>query len=356
MLNRRDVLKMGLAGLGSVALRPQRSKVSLPVFPDSLALGRVSTSKVNLYSRPDASSSPIGAAFEDKVFPWIREVRGYHPYRFNQRFVESSEGYIWSGDVQPVENNPNLDTPSLRSTSLGEGMWVEVTVPYVDLILENPPARSPWLQENLSPRLYFSQILWVDSIIVDSNLGLTLYRLNERYGYGDIFLADARGFRPLTPEELDPIHPEVEDKRVVVDVTRQSLSCFEDNREVYYCRVSTGAKFDASGNAVDEWATPLGGHPIWRKVISLHMSGGTTGGGYDLPGIGWTTLFVGNGVAIHSTFWHNNFGVAMSHGCVNARPEDAKWIFRWTTPHVAYDPGDVTISMPGGTRVEVIET
>jgi lipoprotein-anchoring transpeptidase ErfK/SrfK len=85
------------------------------------------------------------------------------------------------------------------------------------------------------------------------------------------------------------------------------------------------------------------------------MSGGTTGGGYDLPGIGWTTLFSGNGVAIHATFWHNNFGVPMSHGCVNAKPEDAKWIFRWTSPIVQSDPGDVTVSMPGGTSVKVIE-
>jgi lipoprotein-anchoring transpeptidase ErfK/SrfK len=24
----------------------------------------------------------------------------------------------------------------------------------------------------------------------------------------------------------------------------------------------------------------------------------------------------------------------MSHGCINMRPEEAKWIFRWTTPPV----------------------
>jgi lipoprotein-anchoring transpeptidase ErfK/SrfK len=179
--------------------------------------------------------------------------------------------------------------------------------------------------------------------------------LTERFGYGDIFLAEAAAFQPLSSEEFTPISPEVEDKRVVVDVTRQTMSCYENGREIHYCRISTGAKFDASGNAIDEWATPLGRHPIWRKVVSLHMSGGTTGGGYDLPGIGWTTLFVGNGVAIHSTFWHNNFGVPMSHGCVNARPEDAHWVFRWTAPYVPPDPGDVTISMPGGTQVQVIE-
>jgi hypothetical protein len=45
----------------------------------------------------------------------------------------------------------------------------------------------------------------------------------------------------------------------------------------------------------------------------------------------------------------------MSHGCVNALPEDAKWIFRWVNPQVDYEPGDITVSMPGGTIVEVIE-
>jgi len=202
--------------------------------------------------------------------------------------------------------------------------------------------------------LYYSQILWVDQIKADSD-GRIHYRVFERYGYGDIFWLAAEALRPLTDEELAPVDPDTENKRVIVDLTHQSLSCMDGSNEVYYCRISSGAKFDAGGNSVDQWATPIGPHHIWRKAISLHMSGGTTGGGYDLPGIGYTTLFSGNGVAIHSTFWHNNFGEPMSHGCVNARPEDARWVFRWTTPHVAPDPGDITVGMPGGTIVEVVE-
>jgi hypothetical protein len=43
----------------------------------------------------------------------------------------------------------------------------------------------------------------------------------------------------------------------------------------------------------------------------------------------------------------------MSRGCVNARPDDARWIFRWTLPVVPYDPGDITVPLPGGTVIEV---
>ena len=163
----------------------------------------------------------------------------------------------------------------------------------------------------------------------------------------------AEAFRPIQKEELEPIHPLAEQKRIVVDVTYQTLSCYEGSQEVYFCRVSSGAKFDMFGTPVDEWATPVGQHLISRKYISLQMSGGTTGAGYDLPGIGWTVIFATGGVAIHSTFWHNNYGDAMSHGCVNVTPEDAKWIFRWSSPAVPYDPGMVDITQSGQTSTPV---
>ncbi|NIS81448.1 MAG: L,D-transpeptidase family protein [Anaerolineales bacterium] len=355
-ITRRDAIKIAGLGFSAAALQPWVRSINLPEFPSSEWLGRVCTSTVNVRARPDGESETIGVLYEDTVVPWLREIAGKHRsiYSPNVRWVETNEGYIWSPRLQPVQNRPNEPQHELPMTSLGAGMWVEVTVPYVDIVQENPPARSPWLKHAQFPRLYYSQVLWVDEVKTDSQ-GQVWYRVNERYGYGDIFWAVAEAFRPLTDDDLAPIHPEVEDKRIVVNLTYQTLSCYEGNSEVYFCRISSGAKFDSSGNPVDEWSTPLGPHPIWRKVVSLHMSGGTTGGGYDLPGIGWTTLFVGNGVAIHGTFWHNNFGVPVSHGCVNARSEDAKWIFRWTTPRVTSDPGDITVAMPGGTIVFVEE-
>lgn len=352
-VNRRDFLKMSVLALGSLSLRPWRKLFSLPDFPESARLGRVLGGMVDVKARPDIDSETLRVLQEDDIVPWLREIVGSRPLWYSQRFVEIPDGYVYAPNLQPVLNEPNQALARLPDSG---GMWVEVTVPYVDLIMENPPPRSPWLKNTSRPRLYYSQVMFVDDLKRDEE-GQVWYRVLEKYGtFGDRFWAVAEAFRPISETELAPISPDVEDKRVQVDLIHQSLSCFEGGSEVYFCRVSTGDKYDAEGNRVDEWSTPPGTHSIWRKLVSVHMTGGTTGGGYDLPGIGWTSLFSGNGVAVHATFWHNSYGIPRSHGCVNARPEDAKWIFRWTLPQVPYDPGDITISGQGSTKVTVVES
>jgi hypothetical protein len=358
-LSRKNFIHLAAAGLGGLALAPFGRIYQIQDFPVAERLGRVNAGKVEIKSRPDAESKTEGVLYEDAIVPWIQEKIGPNRYRTNQRWVETPDGYIWSPYLQPVENQPNEPQKALEETSLGPGMWVEVTVPYVDMIMDNPPARSPGFEDRLAMglplRLYYSQITWVDQVRVGDD-GQTWYRVNEPYGgYGDILWGRAAAFRPISPEEMSPIHPEVQEKRVVINIAYQTLACYEGSKEVYFTRISSGALWNAAGERVDAWSTPLGEHPIWRKLVSLHMSGGTTGGGWDLPGIGWTSLFVGSGVAIHSTFWHNNYGEPMSRGCVNARPEDARWVFRWANPAVPYDPGDITIPWPGGTKVEVKE-
>ena len=356
-ISRRDFLKLAAISAGSLAFRPL-AILALPGFPQGDYLGRITVGKMDVYVRPDSNSQIVGALYEDNVIPWIREVVGSMPGRINQRFVETPNGYVWGGYVQPVHNQVNSPVTNLLQTSLGEGMWVEVTVPYVDLILENPPARAPWLQYQLSinipPRFYYSQVVWVDQIRADES-GQIWYRLNEKYGSGDIFWGRAEAFRPLMTYEVSPISPDFDpaQKRIVVKIWEQTLSCYEGDTEVHFAKISSGALYDAWGNRVDEWQTPIGTSPIWRKAISLPLSGGSADAGWSLPAVGWVSLFVGSGVAIHSTFWHNNYGEPSSRGCVNASPEDAKWIFRWSQPQVSYDPGDVTVEMPGGTTVSV---
>ena len=293
------------------------------------------------------NSSKVGVVYHDDVIQWLREVVATNLDRnlVNQRWVETPDGFIYAPYVQPVKNLPNQALETFPSYRKDNSVWVEVTVPYVDFVVDGKPA-SPWLKVTIRPRLYYSQVMWADQIKKDDQ-GQIWYRVSEKFGsYGDIFWAPAEAFRVITPQDLTPIHPDVQDKKVVVRIDYQTLSCFEGNEEVYFCRVSTG------------WggATPMGSIPTWRKMISTHMSGGTSGAGYDTPGIGWTNLFSSDGAAIHSTFWHNDFGLARTHGCVNATPEDAHWIFCWTYPPVQYDPGDIVIhGMNASTRIDIID-
>ncbi len=358
IINRRKFLKYSLIGLGTTAFRPWRFLKDLSEeWQDAEKLGRnCAGGMINMRSKPTVNSDIVQPLYEDAIVVWLREVIGEAPPGvFNRRWVETPEGYLHLPNIQPVYYQPNEPLQSLPMTAEGPGMWAEVTVPYVAIDLRGVVPCSYWLREIQHPRLYYSQILWIDGIDTDSQ-GQIVYRVNEKYGNcGDILWCDARAFRPITEDEISPIHPEVEDKRIVVDLNHQTLSCYEGSREVYFCRVSTGAKFDYLGNPVDEWSTPLGAHLPWRKTISIHMGGGSTGAGYDTAGIGWSILFDPNGAAIHSTFWHNDFGIQRSHGCVNSRPEDAKWIFRWSAPQVSYSPGDIILSGPGGTVIDVVE-
>ena len=353
---RRDFIKLMGLSVGGFAARSMWPASFQSEFPSGEHLGRTLSEGLRLHARPSPDSPIVRKLSLDEIIPVVTTVVGSNPYRYNQKWVETLDGYVWSPEIQPVRNEPNVPVDRLSNTSLGQGMWAEVSVPFVDLIQENPPARSPWLvnrvESGMPPRFFYSQIVWVDQVKTDGD-GQVWYRLNEKYGYGDVFWAAAEALRPLTPEEMSPISPDVDDKRILVDVSSQSMSCFEGGREVYFGRVSTGVFVDPSGNKIGS-GTPAGKHPIWRKAVSLPLSGGSAAFGWDLPAVGWISLFVGSGVAIHSTYWHDNYGVPTSRGCVNAAPEDAKWVFRWTLPQVPSDPGDVTVNMPGGTVVDVV--
>jgi len=216
-------LRGAAIGLGAFALLPGRWTAEEFEAPEDGRLGRVTVDRVDVRAGPSIDSPSVGVLDADTIVPWLRERTGSHPLRTNQRWVETPEGYIWSANLQPVRDQPNTPVSSLPSTSLGEGMWAQVSVPWTDFVLANPPARSPWLRSASKPRLYSSQVFWVDQVKTESD-GRTFYRVFERYGYGDIFWVPAESLRPLTAEEIAPINPEAEDKRVLVYVTRQSLS------------------------------------------------------------------------------------------------------------------------------------
>jgi len=80
--------------------------------------------------------------------------------------------------------------------------------------------------------------------------------------------------------------------------------------------------------------TVTGTFSVYVKYLYTDMSGP----GYYLPDVPYTMYFY-SGYGIHGTYWHNNFGHPMSHGCVNMRTSDAGWIFDFSevgTPVVVH--------------------
>jgi lipoprotein-anchoring transpeptidase ErfK/SrfK len=371
-VTRREFLKLAGLGLGALAFSPVTSRLDpnsskqaifLPEFPKADLLGRNCTTDTSLewggivpiMTTPDVGGTKVRDTKPDEVFPWLKEVTAVNidvnlP---NQRWVETPEGYIHSLYLQPCRNLPN--TPISAMPAGQTGFWGEVTVPYVDLTVDKQAQGIGWLQDHLTfnrtPRLYYSQVMWIDGTR-NSDSGTIQYHVDERYGNpGDQFWADGVAFRILTVEDVAPINPDVDPgtKKIIVNTSYETLTCKESDKEVYFCRVSTG---------VQPGSTPIGDHPIWRKLISVRMAASALGSSYDLPGISWTTLFVGTGVAIHGATSHNNFGAVQSHGCVNCKPEDAKWIFRWSQPEVGLETGEITWSdwTAGSTHVVVENT
>lgn len=102
-----------------------------------------------------------------------------------------------------------------------------------------------------------------------------------------------------------------------VNLSTQSVYAYEGDTVVNSFVVSTGT-----------WMTPTltGKYKIWIKFRSTSMSGP----GYYLPNVPFVMYFH-KGYGLHGTYWHNNFGTPMSHGCVNLRTSDAEWLYNWAS-------------------------
>ena len=102
-----------------------------------------------------------------------------------------------------------------------------------------------------------------------------------------------------------------------VNLSQQMVYAYEGDTIVASFLVSTG---------VPAFPTVTGQYRIYIKLVSTLMSGD----GYYLPNVPYTMYFY-RGYGLHGTYWHNNFGHPMSHGCVNMYTPDAEWLFYWAS-------------------------
>jgi LysM repeat protein len=138
---------------------------------------------------------------------------------------------------------------------------------------------------------------------------------------------ELRIFPPATALQAFGIDAPIDgERKIVIDLSDQSLTAYQGDVVVLHTIVSTGKA--STPTRVGEFATYL-------KYKSQHMSGE----GYDLPGVPWV-MYYDDEYAIHGAYWHANFGIPTSHGCTNMTIPESKALYTWA---------------PMGTRVIVEE-
>ena len=326
-LQRRDVLKLtggilAAAPFVSLSRRAEASArqdetepaVEPAVEPASRPFGRAIHSGLVVRVQPSTSAEQVRKLSANEVVALLGQTRVDDPKAYNPFWYKLLDGYVHSGFVQPCENLMN----PVHQMAPGEMFWGEITVPVTDArAAADAAARRRY-------RYCYGCVFQVIASPADAQ-GRTWYQISDENA-GNNFFVQAEHIRRIDASEFTPISPEVpvEVKRIEIDLAKQLVHAYEEDRLVFTARTATG---------LAGMRTTPGLHRVLKKTPSRHM----TGSDFDLPGIGWCTYFTASGIALHATYWHNDYGRPRSHGCVNLLPEDSKWVFRWAAPPSPYD-------------------
>jgi hypothetical protein len=111
-----------------------------------------------------------------------------------------------------------------------------------------------------------------------------------------------------------------EGRWVAIDLYEQTLVAYENETPVFATLVATG---------VPGWDTNEGLFDIWARLEVDGMSGAIGAPtGWDLQSVPFVMYFDGS-IAMHGTYWHDNFGYRQSRGCINMSISDVSYLYSW---------------------------
>ncbi len=114
-----------------------------------------------------------------------------------------------------------------------------------------------------------------------------------------------------------------EGKKIEIDLADQRLYAYENGELAATFLVSTGLKM---------FPTPTGTFAVDKKIPLMDYRWNYGPGNpynYNIKNVSWNSRFAPH-LYMHEAYWHSGFGTVRSHGCVNMRKDDAKFIFDWS--------------------------
>ncbi|MDY6876563.1 MAG: L,D-transpeptidase [Chloroflexota bacterium] len=360
-ITRRRMLKMVAATTAAAALAPTfHARARYPIPPDPgeedentdawVLMGRA-IHTLAFYDEPSTSATRLTTLRRDQSFLITGEVRA--PFSaHNDLWYETPLGYVHSAWVLPVRVYP--PQPFIRNVGAW-GFWGEVSQIFTEA------RNGPHLQAGKVYRFYGGTVYHIVDAYKDEE-GTGWYKIFDELPPTDYQWVLARDVRRIPRAEMAPIHPFAGEKRIEVDLKEQRLTCYEGAQVAFTTLVASGVGMSKleDGTVVD-LSTHTGETSVLLKQVSRHMSNRPQKPGdppppveiFDLPGIPWNVFFDLSGTAIHGTYWHNDFGLRRSHGCLNVSCETARWIYRWVHPIGGYEDDFVQSDRRVGTPISI---
>jgi lipoprotein-anchoring transpeptidase ErfK/SrfK len=365
-LKRRDFFKLAgaaAAGLAAgeaagVSAKPIAPPYPAPLTPadDAFVPARVLAASVAVYSSLDPNNRQLVRSVpRDKTLEVSGEYEGPGPER-NRTWYKTRDGYAYSAWLQKMEP---YRTPKVY-TNLGDwGIWIET-------IVANAPAYAKPSEQSALRYIYnYGTVFHATEAHVD-DFGRVWYNTVDEYASKEDNIVPTNHWVPavltrkIEEETWLPINPRAADKRIEVDLGRQTVTCYEGEAAVMSSRCATGASFKISEEETADYTTPRGEFSAILKMPTRHMRAPEverdTDAWFDLPGVPWSTFFTYEGIAIHGTYWHNDYGLPRSHGCVNVPISVAKWIYFWTEPEAPYEDDFVQGDVPEVKATQILVT
>lgn len=103
-----------------------------------------------------------------------------------------------------------------------------------------------------------------------------------------------------------------------VNLSSEYMTIYQGNNVLLELYISTGKP---------GFETPPGTFYVNSMLTSQNMEGVIGGEYYNVPEVPWVMYFTSVGHAIHGTYWHDNYGTPMSHGCINMPIWAAEYLY-----------------------------
>lgn len=354
-ITRRDFLKISGLTLGGLAFSPFLP--GLTDFDDSFVV-RIATAEMPVRREPTDDSRIELTRYRDELVHVYEEVTAEWPAH-NPVWYRVWGGYLHRGRLHRVKTVYHTPIDSIPE---GRRLVAEVSVPFT-----TPQRYSKtfgW--QPMSPPLYYGSVHFIEAVEQGPEMADydgPWYRIFDELDSNVQYFVPAIHMRVFPADYMTPISSEVpyHEKLIEVNLSSQFLYAYEYGSLVFQTNISSGVPGDPTGGTGIPTTTPAGEFTILDKVPAKHMGfsyfGSQTTGNvladvdnYVLPGVPWTSFFTKQGHAFHGTYWHENFGAPMSHGCINMRSNEANWLFRWAMPVHKVD----SVATRGlGTKVEI---